>query len=464
MMATLHRTESGGMVLIKGSPEIVLSRCQDLTPQGVSAVLELVTQMASDGLRVLAFARQTRLSAEGPFSFEDLGYQFSFLGLQGMIDPPREEAIDSISLCHQAGIEVKMITGDHHETAQAIGKQLGILEPGTTAVRGLELAQMGDEQMRQAARSSNVFARVAPEHKLRLVKALQQLGSIAAMTGDGVNDAPALKQANIGVAMGITGTSVSKEAADIVLMDDNFASIAAAVEEGRRVYDNLVKSLAFVLPTNLGLAFILIYAVLFFPFENGELVVPMLPTQLLWINLVAAVALALPLAFEAKEDDIMRRPPRDVNEPLIGGFVLVRTFLAASLMTAGAVIMFKTILGENLAAGIPMVLATAKAQTMAVTTVIFFQIFYMLNCRSLKRSVFSIGLWSNWTVYVGIAVVLGLQAAFIYSPAFQTVFATGPLDGLDLATAALIGFLITPAIALEKWWRSRAETGVVRRS
>jgi magnesium-transporting ATPase (P-type) len=236
---------------------------------------------------------------------------FDFLGLIGMIDPPRAEAIEAIDACHRAGIVVKMITGDHRTTALAIGTDLKLADNGL-AVTGVELAAMDDAALLETVRTTNIFARVAPEHKLRLVKALQRDNHIVAMTGDGVNDAPSLKQSNIGVAMGITGTAVSIESADIVLADDNFASISAAVEEGRRVYDNLIKSLAFLLPTNLGLALILIYGIMFFPFDpvTKVLLLPMLPTQLLWINLVAAVALALPLAFEVKEPDIMSRPPR----------------------------------------------------------------------------------------------------------------------------------------------------------
>ena len=298
--------------------------------------------------------------------------------------------------------------------------------------------------LREIVKDHNVFARVAPEHKLGLVRALQDNGQVTAMTGDGVNDAPALKQSNIGVAMGITGTSVSKEAADIVLTDDNFASIAAAVEEGRRVYDNLIKSLAFVLPTNLGLALILIYAVAFFPLVEKtidgqvvkDLLLPMLPTQLLWINLVAAVTLALPLAFEAKEPDVMNRPPRDPKEPVLNKFVVFRTLLAATLMTAGAVGLFlwryEAEMAARVSTGLTEAQIVSEAQTMAVTTVIMFQVFYMLSCRSLKDSVFKIGFFSNKTVFIGIGAVLALQALFIYAPPMQAIFSTFPLTAQSL--------------------------------
>jgi Ca2+-transporting ATPase len=301
------------------------------------------------------------------------------------------------------------------------------------------------------------------------VRALQARGDVAAMTGDGVNDAPALKQSNIGVAMGITGTSVSKEAAAIVLTDDNFASIAAAVEEGRRVYDNLVKSLAFVLPTNLGLALILMWAVFFFPFNEvsatvdgavrvtRELLLPMAPTQLLWINLVATVALALPLAFEAKEPNVMRRAPRNPSAPVLSGFVIFRTFLAAILMTAGCIGLFMWEYNTALKNGVEASVALAKAQTMGVTTVIMFQIFYMLNCRSLKDSIFKIGLLSNKAVFIGVAALIALQAIFIYTPVMHKVFGSAPLGGKDILIAIAAGAIILPVISVEKLLRSRTD-------
>jgi Ca2+-transporting ATPase len=462
-MATLHDWGAEGRkIIIKGAPEVVLRRCDNVDQ---NTVLHQVEAFANEGMRVLGFAEK-RFDRAG-LTMEDCAQGFEFTGLQAMIDPPRAEVIDAIRACHQAGITVKMITGDHRGTAQAIGEQLGIAKHGAKAVTGVQLAEMDEAAMREIVKDHNVFARVAPEHKLHLVRALQENGQVTAMTGDGVNDAPALKQSNIGVAMGITGTSVSKEAADIVLTDDNFTSITAAVEEGRRVYDNLIKSLAFVLPTNLGLALILIYAVAFFPLVEKtvdgqvvkDLLLPMLPTQLLWINLVAAVALALPLAFEAKEPDVMNRPPRDPKEPVLNKFVVFRTFLAATLMTAGAVGLFlwryELEMAARVTTGLTQAQIVSEAQTMAVTTVIMFQVFYMLSCRSLKDSVFRIGLFSNKTVFIGIGAVLALQALFIYAPPMQAIFSTFPLTAQSLLFSALAGAIILPVISVEKLIRNR---------
>jgi Ca2+-transporting ATPase len=309
------------------------------------------------------------------------------------------------------------------------------------------------------AEATGVFARVSPEQKLRLVRALQADGRVVAMTGDGVNDAPALKQADIGVAMGITGTSVSREAADMVLTDDDFATIVAAVEEGRRVYDNLVKSLAFVLPTNLGLALIFVCAVFAFPFDAATqaLLLPVRPTQLLWINLVAAVSLALPLAFEAMERDIMRRPPRRPDAPLLSPLVLRRTATVSVLMAAGAVGLFLYEWNAGLALGEPAAFALAEAQTMAVTSVIFFQIFYLLESRSLTDTIIGASLVSNPALLPGIGVVLGLQAALIWWPPLQAIFGTASLDARDVGIAALVAAVIFPAMAVEKALTRRAK-------
>ncbi|WP_437878004.1 cation-translocating P-type ATPase [Sorangium sp. So ce513] len=455
LMATLHEAPGGERVIfMKGAPEAVLSRAA-IGREERDAVLAEVERMAAQGMRVLAVAARPHGRDAGALDEAHLAEGFELLGLEGMIDPPRPEAIDAIKACHAAGITVKMITGDHLATARAIGEQLGLVQPGGRAMNGTEIARLSDEELRAAAASTNVFARVAPEHKLRLVKALQADGSVVAMTGDGVNDAPALKQANIGVAMGITGTAVSKESADVVLTDDNFASIRAAVEEGRRVYDNLVKALAFVLPTNLGEALILLVAVMTFPILGGAPLMPITAVQILWVNLVATVALSLPLAFEAMEKDVMSRPPRDPGEPILSRFVLVRTVIVAVLMTAGAIGLFLYEYFTELRGGVVSDVAYREAQTAAVTTVILFQIFYVLNCRSLRDSMLKIGLFSNPWIYVGIGALLAMQLCFVYAPFMHTLFGSAPLSLGAWINSILVALTILPVMSVERWWRLR---------
>lgn len=454
-MATLNQNEEADdtVLYIKGAPEVVAQRSQN--GAHIEQSHKMVQQFASEGMRVLAFAQKKVPGSTTEITSDLLEEDFEFLGLQAMIDPPRPEVIESISACHTAGITVKMITGDHKETALAIGQQVGIYN-GQPVVTGDMLRSCSDEEVADWAQRSNIFARVSPEHKLRLVQAIQKKGHVAAMTGDGVNDAPALKQANIGIAMGITGTSVSKESADLVLLDDNFTTIKAAVEEGRRIYDNLVKSLAFVLPTNLGEALIILVAVLFFPIAEGQALMPISPVQILWINLVATVTLALPLAFETKEPNIMKRPPRDPKEPIINRFVMIRTTIVALLMAAGAIALFLYEYDKDTAAGISPDQALRKAQTIAVTTVIFFQIFYLFNCRTMKTSIFRIGLFSNPAVYVGIGILLVLQLLFVEAPLMNAWFASASLSPLDWLKALAVGALIMPVIGIEKRIRGDA--------
>ncbi|WP_342376455.1 HAD-IC family P-type ATPase [Myxococcus stipitatus] len=466
-MATLHDDGRGGRrVFLKGAPEVVLKRCHRDGRVTEAQVLAEVERLARRGMRVLAVASRELSGGRGSLSPEDVEAGLELLGLEGMMDPPREEAIEAVKACHQAGIVVKMITGDHLATAEAIGARLGLQEPGTPGVVGAKLEALSDAELVEVAERTHVFARVAPEHKLRLVRALQSRRHVVAMTGDGVNDAPALKQANIGVAMGITGTAVSKEAADIVLTDDNFASIAAAVEEGRRVYDNLIKSLAFVLPTNLGLALILLCAVAFFPIQDfGGGPVPLMamrPTQLLWINLVATVTLALPLAFEARESDVMRRRPRSPDAPVLSRFVVMRTGLVALLMAAGAMGLFFWEYHSE----VPHVghtRALAEAQTMAVNTVISFQIFYMVMCRTLTGSLRKVGLFSNPSVFMGIGALVLLQLAFMYVPFMRDIFGTAPLSLASIGLSVLVGAVVVPMVGFEKWLRGRKDGGPVER-
>ena len=461
-MATLHRMDGRSLILLKGAPETVMQRCL-LDEAGRQRIADAIETYAGQGMRLIAFARKNG-AAETRLQDGEERDGFAFVGMVGMIDPPRSEAVDAIRVCHRAGITVKMITGDHPVTAEAIGRELGLLGTGARALRGRDLDGLSDEQFRDAARETNVFARVAPEHKLRLVEELQAMGDVVAMTGDGVNDAPALKRADIGVAMGITGTSVSKEAAKVVLMDDNFASIAAAVEEGRRVYDNLIKSLAFILPTNLALAAILGVAMFFFPTVTVDgrsvLLMAMSPIQILWINLVASITLSVPLAFEPLEPNAMRRQPRSPNEPVFSWFILYRLVIVATIMTAGGCGLFLwdyfRMVGDLPVTAAVHAAALAEAQTTCVTVVTFSQIFYLLNCRSLRESIFAQGVFSNPAIFVSTGVLLLFHLCFMYLPPLQSLFGSVALDARSWLVAILTGFCVLPVISLEKWWRRGA--------
>nr|MCW2728585.1 cation transporter [Aeromicrobium sp.] len=439
------------MTYVKGAPEVILEHC----PEAVaSAAREALARYTGEGMRVLAFARR-RGAVTDAASWAD---PIELLGLVAMIDPPRDRVAESVSECHRAGIAVKMITGDHPATAATIGRELGIVGE-LPVLTGPEIAALTDAELLERAGRTAVFARVAPEHKLRLVRALQASGAIVAMTGDGVNDAPALRQADVGVAMGIAGTTAAKEAADIVLGDDNFATIRSAIEEGRRVYDNLVKALAFALPTNLGEGLVILVAVLTFPVVGGQPILPIEPVQILWINLIATVSLALPLAFETKEAGLMNHAPRDPGEPLLSRFVLVRTAYVGVLMCAVAVGAFLVSLdasGEFLAgASVPSDAALAEAQTLAVTALMFFQVFYLLTCRTLREPIRTIGFFSNRYIFAGIVAVVALQAGFVHVPFMQDVFGSSALTVGQWAAAAGAGLVVVPVVAVEKLVRRR---------
>jgi cation-transporting P-type ATPase F len=443
-MATLH---ADGSVYVKGAAEVLLGLCaaglgsDGQTLSCASDIFrQLVEEMASQGLRVLAFARLEKPGAQA-INFSDI-HHLTLLGLQGMMDPPRPEATSAIRACQQAGITVKMITGDHALTAAAIGKQIGLcLEDCEAVLTGAELLNLSDQELIEQAEKVNVFARVAPEQKLRLVEALHARDHVVAMTGDGVNDAPALKQANIGVAMGITGTDVSKEAADMILTDDNFATIEAAVEEGRGVFDNLTKFIAWTLPTNLGEGMVLLAAILL----GTEL--PILPIQILWINMVTAAVLGFSLSLEPKESDIMQRKPRDPKAPILSGVLIWRIVLVSLIILAGAFGLFEY---EILRGA-----SVAEARTVAVNVVIFVELFYLFNARSLTRSIFQLGLFSNpWAVGGAILMAL-IQLLFTYAPFMNKIFSSAPIPPylwLDVLAVSLGAFIL---IELEKWIRRR---------
>ncbi|NUQ78748.1 MAG: cation-transporting P-type ATPase, partial [Polyangiaceae bacterium] len=421
-MATLHNAgdEQPRMVFVKGSAERVLERCQDAMsasgariPLDVGAVEKAAERMASRALRVLALARVELPPGTESLERSDVAANLTFLGLQGMIDPPRDEAIAAVRACREAGVEVKMITGDHAKTAAAIASRIGIGGGAARVVTGKEIAGMSEGMLAKEVERVSVFARVAPEHKLRLVQALQAAGHVVAMTGDGVNDAPALRQANIGIAMGRGGTDVAKEASDMVLTDDNFASIAAAVEEGRGVFDNLRKFIVWTIPTNMGEGLVILAAL-----AVGT-ALPVLPLQILWINMTTALLLGMTLAFEPKEPDVMRRPPRDPKKPLLTLDLVMRSDLVSLCLLAGAFGLFELELSRGASA--------AEARTVATNVFVAVETAYLLNCRSLVASFLRVGAWSNRWLLGGIAAMTALQMVFTYSPAMNRLFGSAPL-------------------------------------
>ncbi len=449
-MATLHDQGPGKprLVYVKGSIESLCVDCSliytadgSMDTGNPEDIHRLVEAMAEKGLRVLAFSCMEMPPGTDRLTHEDLEEGLQFLGLQGMIDPPRPEAVDAVRVSQDAGILVKMITGDHAGTAAAIARQLGLC--GDTCsihtrevITGRDLADIEEESLPEFAESTAVFARVSPEQKLRLVEALQKRDHVVAMTGDGVNDAPALRQANIGVAMGITGTDVSKEAADMVLTDDNFSTIKAAVEEGRGVFDNLTKFITWILPTNGGQALVITLAV----FLGMEL--PVLPLQILWVNMTTALLLGLMLAFEPKEPGIMARMPRDPNQPILGKALMFRIVLVSLLLLAGSFGLFNYQIYRD---G-----NMELARTLAVSVFIFGQMFYLFNCRSLTRSVWNLGLFSNPWVWIGAGLMTAFQLIFIYTPVFNTVFGTHPMGFFEWLLVLGFSALFSMVIAIEK--------------
>lgn len=456
-MATLnHDHEGHAFVFLKGAPERVLRMCgSQRTSGGGEEPLNAswwhgkVTETASQGQRLIAVACKPVSTEMRELSFSDVEGGLSLLGMFGIIDPPRAEAISAVALCKSAGIRVKMITGDHALTARAIGAAIGIGE-NKQAVTGEEVESMDAASLKEAVIDCDVFARVSPEHKLKLVEALQDNGEIAAMTGDGVNDAPALKRADVGVAMGIKGTEVAKESSEMVLADDNFASISNAVEEGRTVYDNIIKSITFILPTNGGEAGIILAAIF------SGMMLPITPVQILWVNMITAVTLALSLAFEPPEADIMRRPPRDPKEPILSAFLIWRILFVSGIIIIGT---FGLFVWEK-TNGTPI----EEARTVAVNTLVMFEVFYLMNTRYLRRSVVSLeGLFGNRYALVAIALVVFFQLLFTYVPFLQALFGTADISASDWLRIAAVAFTVFVLVELEKFLidrNSQRTTGV----
>jgi magnesium-transporting ATPase (P-type) len=441
-MATRHDAEGQAVVYVKGAPERLLPRCTgQLDENGQTVPLHRPSieaaahAFAAQGMRVLLLARATPTSA-APLG-DELPADLVLLGLVAMIDPPRPAAIRAVHACQAAGIRVKMITGDHAATATAIARLLGI---GDGAVlTGSDLAGLDDQALRQAVATTDVFARVEPEQKLRLVRALQARGEVVAMTGDGVNDAPALKQADIGIAMGQGGTEVAKEAAAMVLTDDNFVTIEAAVEEGRGVWDNLVKFITWTLPTNFGEGLVIVAAVL------AGVTLPITPLQILWINMSTAVLLGLPLAFEPIERGIMARPPRQPDTPVLDGALVLRMVLVSVLLLAGAFGLFMLAVER----GQPL----AEARTIAVNVFVMVQVFYLFNCRSLDYGFWRQGWFSNRWLWAGVGIMLFLQFLLTYVPLLNAVFQTAPLSLPAWLEIIAVAAVCSVVVAAEKWSR-----------
>lgn len=450
-MATLHKHRGKKIIFVKGAPEKLLDMCIkniDGEELDKKKILHIASDFAKEGLRVLAFAYR-----EAPDELEELTCKdvecrdiesgLVFAGLQGMIDPPRPEAIEAIEGCKKAGIKVVMITGDHAVTARAIAKMLGIADEHSEVITGKELEDIDDETLFKKVKHVSVFARVSPQHKLRIVQQLKKHGDIVAVTGDGVNDAPALKAAHIGIAMGKSGTDVAKEASDMVLTDDNFASIFNAVKEGRIVFDNIRKVTFFLIPT--GIAAIL--SIL------GTIIlgtpIPYVPAQLLWINLVTNGLQDVALAFEPGEKGIIEKPPRDPKEGIMNKLLIERTIVVGLLISAGVVYNFINAINEGV--------SLEKARTVAVTTMVFFQFFQAWNSRSELQSIFRISPTSNPFLFYSMIAAFLAQLSVIYAPALQWVFRTEPITMSEWAQILMVSASVIIVVELDKWIRRRKQ-------
>lgn len=440
-MATLHQQGEKRVIFVKGAPERVLEMCT-VTEQQLKDATGMATGFAAQGMRVLAFAWKEAAPDQDGLGHHDTASGLTFAGLQGMIDPPRPEAIEAIAGCKKAGIRVVMITGDHGVTAQAIGRQLGIIDQDGIVLTGRDLEAMDDDALYERVNSVSVFARVAPDHKLRITRQLIRHGQVVAMTGDGVNDAPALKAAHIGVAMGITGTDVAKEASDMVLTDDNFASIFSAVREGRIVFDNLRKVTFFLLPTGIAsIISIMIAMVMGVP-------IPYLPAQLLWINLVTNGLQDVSLAFEPGEKGILKRPPRDPQEGIMSRLLIQRTVLVGMVIAGGV--------AWNYISALQAGASLEHARTVAVTTMVFFQFFQAWNSRSEYDSIFSINPLGNPFLFYSMIAAGLAQLAFIYAPPLQWVFRTVPLTATEWVQVLAVAASVLLVVELDKWLRRRS--------
>ena len=440
-MATLVEYAPKNLILIKGAPDRLLDMAEYTFSQGEIQPIdrkfweEKITELASDGQRVIGAAFKPVESSVQEIEHHDIHDGIVFLGLAGIIDPPREEAIEAISACNSAGIQVKMITGDHVDTAKAIGLEMGIGD-GTKAVQGKSLEQMSDVELQEIVKEHNIFARTSPEHKLRLVKAIQANGAICGMTGDGVNDAPALKKADVGIAMGIKGTEVTKDAAEMVLVDDNFATIVSAIEEGRRVYDNLKKTILFILPTNAAEAFLIVASILF-----GTMI-PLTPIQILWVNMVTSVTVSLALAFESIEKNAMQRQPRSPKTPLLSGYFIWRILFVAILIGGFTLIVNIILLNRGIDA--------STVRTITLQTIVFAQLFHLFNSRSIRGFAFGKGFFSNKAVFAVAILMILLQLGITYLPFMNEVFGTVALNLSEWKYPMYLGLIVFVVVEIEK--------------
>jgi Ca2+-transporting ATPase len=438
-MATLHRHDEKKLIFVKGAFEKLVEMCFQPAlggQQEKKKALEMAEHFAGDGMRVLAMAYKEAPDDLSEVTHQHVENDLIFAGMQGMIDPPRPEAIDAVKGCHEAGIRVVMITGDHAVTADAIGKTMGMSRMDSQVLTGRELETTSDEGLFSKVNEVSMYARVSPQHKLRIVQQVIKHGEIVAVTGDGVNDAPALKAAHIGVAMGKTGTDVAREAADMVITDDNFASIFHAVEEGRVVFDNIRKVTLFLIPTGFAaIVSILIAMALDIP-------IPYVAAQLLWINLVTNGLQDVALAFEPGEKDVTKRKPRSLKEGIMSRLMYERSILVGLIISAGVIFNFASALEDNF--------SLERARTIAVTTMVLFQFFQAWNSRSENQSVFTISPLSNPFLFYSMVAAMLAQIAVVYVPALQWIFRTEPLSGADWARIVLVALTVVVAVEVDK--------------
>ena len=455
-MTTFHQGPSGILACTKGAPESLLPRCprmltglgeRPLSEGDRQVIMDEAAHLAGEALRVLGLAyRKWESVPESPT--EEMEADLVWVGLVGMMDPPRPEAKEAVTKCHQAGIRVIMVTGDHPDTALAVGREIGLVPPGQTqaaVLNGAELSRLSDDDLAVILPRAPVFARVAPEHKLRLVNLLKAQGEIVAMTGDGVNDAPALKRADIGVAMGITGTEVTKETADMILADDNFATLVAAVEEGRAIFDNIKKYLVFLLSANLGEI-----TVLTGTFFLG-MPLPLVALQILWVNLTTDGLPALALGVDPKAPDIMNRPPRPPEEGVFTKSVIGLMAVITAYLTLALIPLFHHYFHGYLAVMGDQELSLTRAKTMVFVTLVLAELVNAFNCRSEYHSLFTVGVFANRLLLGSVIISLGMVVAVVQIPALAKLFHTVPLGWKEWLCAAFLAFLLLPAVELAKW-------------